>query len=434
MNSNCKKSKAFTLTELLVVVIVIGVLSAIILPKFSKVVETRKTTEAEELMSAVRTEQEKRCTLDKDYLVRLSEVKDILPTEETKNFTYTLTSTGITAQSKGKYNYTLKMPSYKDGRICCENEEECKKLNKDYPLCSSLIAQADYQSGEECSGSACDLSKKPADFTTSCGCGRMKLSYFCHQESGGWRPQPTGSCILPEGACQTGATQQQSCVKNGSTGTQTRKCSSCSWGEWSECKIQCDISKKPADSTTSCGCGRMKLSYFCHQESGGWRPQPVGSCILPEGACQTGATQQQSCVKNGRTGTQTRKCSSCRWGEWSECDVPPCPYGERSDGTCKEALIIYEPVFTGAQKIPACPVASNPVVTSKDCTNLRCPNGGTFSYTTGSWDSTCNYRNGPPHAFTAHVQAVKAKHNGSDWWFCVFNNFECKKGNTTVFL
>ena len=53
-----RKKKAFTLTELLVVVIVIGVLAAVVLPKFSKVIETRKTTEAEELMAAVRTEQE----------------------------------------------------------------------------------------------------------------------------------------------------------------------------------------------------------------------------------------------------------------------------------------------------------------------------------------------------------------------------------------
>ena len=62
-----EKKKAFTLTELLVVVIVIGVLAAIVLPKFSKVMETRKTTEAEELMAAVRTEQERRCALDKPY-------------------------------------------------------------------------------------------------------------------------------------------------------------------------------------------------------------------------------------------------------------------------------------------------------------------------------------------------------------------------------
>ena len=59
------KKKAFTLTELLVVVIVIGILSAVVLPKFNKVVETRKTTEAEEVMAAIRTEQEKRCSLNK---------------------------------------------------------------------------------------------------------------------------------------------------------------------------------------------------------------------------------------------------------------------------------------------------------------------------------------------------------------------------------
>ena len=52
---NNRKKKAFTLTELLVVVIVIGVLSAVVLPKFSKVIETRKTTETEERPARVNT-------------------------------------------------------------------------------------------------------------------------------------------------------------------------------------------------------------------------------------------------------------------------------------------------------------------------------------------------------------------------------------------
>ena len=126
-----RKKKAFTLTELLVVVIVIGVLAAVVLPKFSKVIETRKTTEAEELMAAVRTEQEKRCSLDQDYLSDLSKLSDIIPSTDTKNFVYSTNAegTGIEAQSKGKFGYTLKMPSYKDGRLCCDNEEECLKLN-----------------------------------------------------------------------------------------------------------------------------------------------------------------------------------------------------------------------------------------------------------------------------------------------------------------
>ena len=39
-----KKKKAFTLTELLIVVMVLGVLAAVAIPKFSKVLETQKTT------------------------------------------------------------------------------------------------------------------------------------------------------------------------------------------------------------------------------------------------------------------------------------------------------------------------------------------------------------------------------------------------------
>ncbi len=62
-----RQKKAFTLTELLVIVLVIGILSSVVLPKFNKVLETRRTTEAEELLAAIRTEQEKRCTLDKPY-------------------------------------------------------------------------------------------------------------------------------------------------------------------------------------------------------------------------------------------------------------------------------------------------------------------------------------------------------------------------------
>ena len=42
------------------------------------------------------------------------------------------------------------MPSYRDGRLCCDSAEQCAKLNKNYPLCSELTAKADYTSGAEC--------------------------------------------------------------------------------------------------------------------------------------------------------------------------------------------------------------------------------------------------------------------------------------------
>lgn len=115
-------------------------------------VETRKTTEAEELMAAVRNEQEKRCALDKNYLTDINGLQDVLPAAQTKNFTYALLPAGIEARNKGGYLYTLKMPSYADGRLCCEDAERCGKLNKNYPLCSELVARADYQSSAACAG------------------------------------------------------------------------------------------------------------------------------------------------------------------------------------------------------------------------------------------------------------------------------------------
>ncbi len=89
------KRKAFTLTELLVVVVIIGVLSAVVLPKFNKMLETRKTTEAEEMLAAVRNEQEARCLLDKPYLssAQIGNLSS-LPKTTTKNFTYALTDDG----------------------------------------------------------------------------------------------------------------------------------------------------------------------------------------------------------------------------------------------------------------------------------------------------------------------------------------------------
>ena len=84
----------------------IGVLAAIVLPKFSKVMETRKTTEAEELMAAVRTEQERRCALDKPYATEFTQMRDLVASSQatkytTKNYVYELGNTGMQALSTG---------------------------------------------------------------------------------------------------------------------------------------------------------------------------------------------------------------------------------------------------------------------------------------------------------------------------------------------
>ena len=157
--------KAFTLTELLVVVIVLGVLAAVAVPKFSRVLETRRTTEAENMLSAVRMEQEKRCTLGKKYTGDFADISTVAyaktgPAEaKSSNYTYKLTTVGVEA-NRADSNYTLKIPSYKSGELCCSGEG-CEALNKSYPDCATIAAVSD-----ECAADACDVAPNTCDCAT----------------------------------------------------------------------------------------------------------------------------------------------------------------------------------------------------------------------------------------------------------------------------
>ena len=240
---NNRKKKAFTLTELLVVVIVIGVLSAVVLPKFSKVIETRKTTEAEEMMAAVRTEQERRCALDKNYTIDAATVN--LASLNTKNFNYTLKNTGIEAKSKNsKYGYTLKMPSYRDGRLCCDSAEQCAKLNKNYPLCSELTAKADYTIGEECSAAEEPNPPKPCEGPSEEKCG-----------------------------CNKGGNRTRTC--DTTTGI---------WSTWGDCSIaetcECDRKNQPSASTSCNTCGEKTRTVTCDVTTGEWKTSSWGDCSV----------------------------------------------------------------------------------------------------------------------------------------------------------
>ena len=220
------RKRAFTLTELLVVVIVIGVLAAVVLPKFSKVMETRKTTEAEEVMSAIRTEQEHRCALDKPYYGDINDLAEILPNNDTKHYTYSLDTVGMMASSKGTYSYTLKMPSYLDGRICCEGAE-CDKLNKDYPTCTDLTQKADYEEETDCA--ATGIAPTPScsgPSVETCGCnGAGTRSRTCDPDTGTW--SDWSGCSAPE-ACECTDDEYEDC----DCGQRVHQCDPLT-GQWS---------------------------------------------------------------------------------------------------------------------------------------------------------------------------------------------------------
>ena len=341
----------FTLTELLVVVIVIGVLAAIVLPKFSKVLETRKTTEAEELMAAVRTEQERRCALDKNYTKNKEAVN--LASLNTKNFTYSLGDTGMEAVSTGKYAYTLKMPSYRDGRLCCESAEAeaCGHLNKDYPQCAPLTARADYESGVECTST--DESVTPTEktcpgsaATRSCGClNKGTQSQTCNTSTGTWE---WGSCSIDdcspvdiselpvEQKCSISDKPSASC---GNCGTRSVSCQDGKWVVGDECTQPKDAVCTPGevDSTGGGTCdpymGFMQVKVADDTKtpiqpgsaSDTWKSGQIcdNSCHWQELACAQIDDSADSSGGSGSSGI-CGKTSSMAWMHYAGSNDPVC--------------------------------------------------------------------------------------------------------------
>ena len=337
------KKKAFTLTELLVVVIVIGVLSAAVLPKFSKVIETRKTTEAEELMASIRTEQEKRCALDKPYLTDLSNMSEIVKKTDTKNYQLTLQDKGVIASSKGNYSYNLQMPSYADGRICCDGDD-CAKLNKNYPSCQGFTYEP---SPDSCAGTPPPPDPEPkscagtavTERACTSGCGTEHRTATCNTATGNWEYSAwDNSCTAKP------ASESRECG-TGYTGTQTRsavcKDGVWDWSDWTgtcTAKTGCD-GEKPADLVTTCGsaCMVQNIPYICKEVTGGkWQWIPDGSqssgCHLADGAkcSQPGQTKGDCFVyapgkpQAGIAPTYMQEVcsSSCQW-ELQSCNSKP---------------------------------------------------------------------------------------------------------------
>ena len=342
--SDCKR-RAFTLTELLVVVIVLGTLAAVAAPKFARVLETRKTQEAENLLSAVRTEQEKRCTIGKGYTSVRSDIPTLAQAGSSSNYTYSFDTAGATAQSSGK-DYAIKVLSYKDGRMCCEGDY-CDKLSKDYPSCSSLQTQL---AGlvDECASSA--GATDPCETNpNSCECSTYASGHKCECDSS-YAAAHVCECT---GACDPCETNPNSCEC--STYASAHKCecdSSYAAAHACECSGECD----PCETNpNSCECSTYAAEHKCECDSS-YASENAFEC---------------QCTANPNPGEE---CYEYKWVETARTK------GEATNYYC----IPEEDYCYGPQGFIACPQCKHEsgAQTSGDgFTNGRCNQTSQQSYT-----------------------------------------------------
>ncbi|MBO4675161.1 MAG: hypothetical protein J5601_03635, partial [Elusimicrobiaceae bacterium] len=142
-----------------------------ILPKYNKVLETRKTTEAEEILTAMREEEEFIC-MEKGFyesnLTRLNVTEGLNPVlnepekVESKYYKYGAVITGrlkdnepsISATSSdGGYDIIIRL---KDGSLSCVYHKPgdfvaaCDNLSKDYPRWTPSVGNGGSLTEEKC--------------------------------------------------------------------------------------------------------------------------------------------------------------------------------------------------------------------------------------------------------------------------------------------
>jgi prepilin-type N-terminal cleavage/methylation domain-containing protein len=364
-----KNSKAFTLVEILVVVVVLGILARLTVPKLVRVLETRRTAEAEEVLSAVRTEQEKRCVAGQLYAKKLVEIPAVAYLDGKNNSDYTYTNQGGYAEAArpGK-DYSLKM-SYKTGEVFCDGEG-CSQLNKDYQPWNATIEtevakdeciDKYVKNADDCMdrpGKCCPNDPETGAVRPGNGVGFV-WSYITHScQLCDRKKQDSTYCTGPDEQILYGSSVDCDCLKcpaeqNVKFANEERQFCACNFtAEQMKDKLVYDFATpRQPDNSQHCelhSCSEGGLSGYT-------APDPYGatctknSCQTTKAACnanqkvfQTETTSKQKTIA-GKTITYketTCSCTACPAGKEYSNNRCVCPAQDKED--CNAANRKYD--------------------------------------------------------------------------------------------
>lgn len=319
-----KGRKGFTLMEVLVTVIIVGVLAAIAYPVFSKSIAKARATEAVNLLEIVRSKQINNFASRQTYVTDISQLGKLTNNKETANESYVVVNDkyyvaldGTNACARVEY----RKPGSDNAIFTFSTGYETAGLGCDGNVCTSfgdIIGTADEVCDVEIPTEEPEPDPCPSGCPgtqPTCGAG-TEGSYTCNTTTCTWE----GSCNPIPGWCDG---QTRAC--SSSAGTDCHQ--TCSGTTWGSCTCDTVYSCTPgaAGSFQSCKgtCKSDGSGYECTGDTDTHYCSDKNTCLAFNKTCDDGQEQKQTC--DDGTTVLTRTWSWRNPNGWScEFDTAAC--------------------------------------------------------------------------------------------------------------